>query len=167
MEIWDVYDINRKKKEKVHERGVPLLMGEYHLTVEVWIVDSSNRILLSQRHPSRNNGLLWECSGGAVLAGEESVDGAQRECKEEIGIEIDKQLFKYIGSDIRKDYIIDTYVVYMDCISYEIKMQPEEVVDVEYVTLEEMIIWGEKGKIVKSTWDRFLKYQSKIMQKGD
>ena len=39
-------------------------MGEYHLTVEVWIVDSSNRILLSQRHPSRNNGLLWECSGG-------------------------------------------------------------------------------------------------------
>lgn len=64
MEIWDVYDINRKKKEKVHERGVPLLMGEYHLTVEVWIVDSSNRILLSQRHPSRNNGLLWECSGG-------------------------------------------------------------------------------------------------------
>ena len=55
----------------------------------------------------------------------------------------------------------------MDCISYEIKMQPEEVVDVKYVTLEEMIIWGEKGKIVKSTWDRFLKYQSKIMQKGD
>ena len=122
MEIWDVYDINRKKVGKVHERGVPLLTGEYHLTVEVWVVDSSNRILLSQRHPSRNNGLLWECSGGSVLAGEESVDGAQRECKEEIGIEIDKQLFEYIGSDIRKDYIIDTYVVYTDIICFEIKM---------------------------------------------
>ena len=167
MEIWDVYDINRKKVGKVHERGVPLLTGEYHLTVEVWVVDSSNRILLSQRHPSRNNGLLWECSGGSVLAGEESVDGAQRQCKEEIGIEIDKQLFEYIGSDIRKDYIIDTYVVYTDIICFEIKMQPEEVIDVKYVTLEEMINLGEKGEIVKSTWDRFVKYQSHIMRKCD
>lgn len=165
MEKWDVYDINKVKIGKVHERGKPLPVGEYHLTAEVWIVDSYNRILLSQRHPSRNNGLLWECSGGSVLVDEESLDGAQRECKEELGIEIDKQLFKYIGSDIRRDYILDTYVVHADICCSDIKMQSEEVIDVKYVTLEEMINLGKTGEIVQSTWERFLKYQTNIMQK--
>lgn len=58
---------------KVHERGKPLLPGEYHLTVEVWIIDSSNRILLSKPGPSCNNGLLWECSGGSVLVEEKKA----------------------------------------------------------------------------------------------
>ena len=164
MEKWDVYDINKVKIGKVHERGKPLMEGEYHLTVEVWIVDSYNRLLISQRHPSRNNGLLWECSGGSVLVDEDSLDGAQRECKEELGIEINKQLFKYVGSDIRRDYILDTYVAYTDICCSDIKMQPEEVVGVKYVTLEEMINLGKSGKIVQSTWERFLKYQKNIMQ---
>ena len=47
---------------------------------------------------------------------------------------------------------------------YNIKMQPEEVIDVKYVTLEEMISLVKLGEIVKSTRGRVLKYKSNIMR---
>lgn len=31
---------------------------------------------------------MWECVGGSVLAGEDSLTGAVREVKEEVGLEL-------------------------------------------------------------------------------
>ena len=76
MELWDVYDENRKMTGKTHERGVPLGPGEYHIIADVWTVNQRSEILLTRRHPDKPYGLLWECTGGSVLTGENSVEGA-------------------------------------------------------------------------------------------
>ena len=53
MELWDVYDENRKLTGKTHERGVPLGPGEYHIIADVWTVNQRSEILLTRRHPDK------------------------------------------------------------------------------------------------------------------
>lgn len=48
--------------------------GEYHLAADIWVINENNKILITQRHPDKNFGLLWECSGGAVVADESVVN---------------------------------------------------------------------------------------------
>lgn len=35
MEVWDVYDKNRNKANKIHVRGNPLAVDDYHIVVHV------------------------------------------------------------------------------------------------------------------------------------
>lgn len=39
-EFWDIYDVNRIKKGKLHKRGDYMHKGEYHLIVHVSIKNS-------------------------------------------------------------------------------------------------------------------------------
>ena len=86
LEMWDLYNGKREKTGKVLPRGVPVPKGLYHLTVSAWIVNSQGQYLLSRRHPQKTYPLCWECTGGSVLAGEDSLNGAVREVREELGI---------------------------------------------------------------------------------
>ena len=52
-EFWDLYDKNRNKLGRLHERGLPINSGEYHLAVEVWVKNNRNQVLLTQRHPDK------------------------------------------------------------------------------------------------------------------
>lgn len=88
-EIWDVYDIKGNKLNKTVLRDMGCLQKyEYHLSVDVWIFNSKNQILIQKR--SANKRLfpnLWVCSaGGAVISGENSFQGCIREVQEELGI---------------------------------------------------------------------------------
>ena len=78
-ELWDLYDITRKKTGAAVERGQTIPDGSYHLVVSVWIRNRHGEFLLSQRHPDKPYPLYWECTGGSVLAGESSLEGAVRE----------------------------------------------------------------------------------------
>ena len=110
MELWDVYDENRKLTGKTHERGVPLGPGEYHIIADVWTVNQRSEILLTRRHPDKPYGLLWECTGGSVLTGENSVEGALRELSEEVGIHASKDELHLIHSICLKERFVDTYI---------------------------------------------------------
>ena len=58
----------------------------YHLVVHVWIRNSKGEYLISQRSANRPTyPLMWECVGGSVVKGEDSLQGAIREAKEEVG----------------------------------------------------------------------------------
>lgn len=101
MEIWDLYDINRNIIGE-HIRGNEMPDNGYHLVVHVWIKNSKGQYLIAQRSASReNNPLKWECSGGSVLKGENSMQGALREVKEEVGVDLDNTRGKVIFSHTR------------------------------------------------------------------
>ena len=85
-EYWDVYDKNRKRTGKLHKRGIRMQPGEYNIVCEAWIV-SGNRLLVTQRCKYKNFGGLWECTGGAVKAGESSIDCIKREIKEDLSLD--------------------------------------------------------------------------------
>ena len=88
MEKWDLYNAKREKSGITVCRGEIIPKGLYHLSVSVWIVNQQGQYLLSQRHPKKQYPLYWECTGGSVLSGETSLQGAIREVKEELGISL-------------------------------------------------------------------------------
>lgn len=106
-ELWDLYNQERQKTGIVHERGNPVPQSFYHLVVSVWIMNSQGQYLISQRHPDKPYPMYWECTGGSVLAGESSLQGAVREVKEELGLMFDvttAQLLYHTRRDDCRDF---------------------------------------------------------------
>ncbi len=89
-EIWDIYDSEGRKTGRFAVRGDRLNEGEYHLIVNVWRYNSRGEWLIDKRADrgfSEMDG-LWESTGGAAVAGEESIDAALRESYEELGVKL-------------------------------------------------------------------------------
>ena len=83
-EMWDIYDINKNKTGKqVQRNSYQFKKGEYHIVVTAIIINSKNEILISKRAAYKKFGLMWECNGDSILAGETSLEGVLREIKEE------------------------------------------------------------------------------------
>lgn len=102
-EIWDLYDENRELLGKDHVRGEQLPINGYHLVVHVWIRNSKGEYLISQRSANRPTfPLVWECVDGSVIKGEDSLQGALREVKEEVGVDLLPEKGHVILSDIKK-----------------------------------------------------------------
>ena len=103
MELWDLYTEDRVLTRKEHIRGEELPENLYHLVVHVWIRNSKGEYLVSQRSANRPTfPLMWECVGGSVLKGESSIEGAIREAKEEVGVELQLNNGKLVFSKVRK-----------------------------------------------------------------
>ena len=102
MELWDLYTANRAPLGRTHRRGEPLPPGGFHLVVHVWLRDSGGRYLLSQRAADRPTfPLMWETTGGSVLLSEDSLEGALREVREELGIDLPPKEGKLLFSRVR------------------------------------------------------------------
>ena len=88
MELWDIYDADKKPTGRTMKRNDWCLKdGEYHLTVLGVIKRTDGRFLITKRVMTKNWAPgWWEVSGGAAMAGEESREAVLREVKEETGL---------------------------------------------------------------------------------
>ena len=164
MELWDLYDENRNLIGKTHIRGEALDKGLYHLVVEIWTIDKTGKILLTQRHPSKNHGLLWECTRGAVTAGENSLEGAVRELKEETGLLVKKENLSLIDTNFLGSSIMDTYVNILEFNLEDLSLQKIEVVDAMIVTINDFEKMYKQGLIVPSLWKRYSIYKNELLK---
>lgn len=130
-ELFDMYDIHRKPLGHTHPRGMPIREGEYHIVVQVCVLDKWGRLLLTQRHPDKTLAKMWEVTAGSVLAGEDSVTGAMRELFEETGLRVEKKQMILLFTRIGADYFLDSYVVRLnqDGESMNLVMQEGETID--------------------------------------
>lgn len=143
QEIWDLYDRDGKRTGKTVLRGMPIPEGLYHLSVSAWILNNSGQYLLKQ-YPLR-----WECTGGCVLSGEDSLQGMLREVSEELGILLESDGAKLL-SHIRRDETQDFYDVWQfqtDIELSEIRMQETEIVAVKLVDREELLAMYHHGEL--------------------
>ena len=100
-EIWDLYNEKRELTGRDQVRGEEIPRGYYHLVVHVWIRNRCGKYLISQRSADRPmQPLKWECVGGSVLKGEDSLTGALRETKEEVGLSLEPKDGKIVRSTI-------------------------------------------------------------------
>jgi len=100
-EIWDLYNEKRELTGRDQVRGEEIPQGCYHLVVHVWIRNRCGKYLISQRSADRpTHPLKWECVGGSVLKGEDSLTGALRETKEEVGLSLVPEDGKIVRSTI-------------------------------------------------------------------
>lgn len=161
MEKWDLYTKYREKTGKEHIRGRKLPEGLYHLVVHVWIRNRKGEYLISQRSADRPTfPLMWECVGGSVLKGESSIDGALREVKEEVGLDLDQNAGKLIfskirGSDVKYECksfndIMDVWLFDYDG---ELRLEAattDEVAACKWMTVSEIRKLYENNKLVQT-----------------
>ena len=101
MELWDLYNERRELTGREHIRGEAVPDGYYHLVVHIWIRNRKGEYLISQRGADRpTHPLKWECVGGSVLKGEDSLRGALREVREEVGLSLPREDGKLVCSMI-------------------------------------------------------------------
>lgn len=102
MEKWDLYTREREKTGLTHIRGEEIPEGCFHLVVHVWLKNSRGEYLISRRSADRPTfPLMWETTGGSVLMGEDSLSGALREVREELGIDLPPERGRLMFSRVR------------------------------------------------------------------
>ena len=153
-ELWDIYDINKKKIGRTAERDVyQFKEGEYHIVVTGIIINSKNEILISKRAEHKKFGLMWECSGGSILAGETSLEGIIRELKEELGIEFSKKEAIFL-KEIRRDKIPpdfkDLWVFRKDIDIKDVTFTDGENIDAKWVNIDEFIKMSENNEVTST-----------------
>lgn len=109
-ELWDVYDCNRRATGRVHRRGDFLKRGDYHIVVHVWIMNQKNEFLLTKRAPTKGFPNMWETPGGAALCGDDSLQAAMREIREETGLLVAADEGTRLLSIRREDDFLDVWV---------------------------------------------------------
>ena len=151
MELWDLYTRDRQLTGETHIRGEILPPERYHLVVHVWIKNSRGEWLISQRAANRPTfPLKWECVGGSVTAGEDSLTGAIREAEEEVGVDLDPVQGKLVNSTVREHFqdIKDDWVFLYDGLIDLRNATTDEVADMRWMTVEEIRQLYDAGELV-------------------
>ena len=154
MEMWDIYNADKVRTGESRPRGSYLADNEYRLAVQVWIRNSKGQWLISRRVPEKSNPLMWETTGGCVIAGEDSRQGALREAYEELGVHLDMKkgyLYRTFRSD-RPKYsfpgFLDVWVFENDTPIEQVVLQEGETCGAKWATAEEILAMMERGEFV-------------------
>ena len=150
MEIFDLFDDERKPLGKTIERGQKPGNGENRMVVHISIFNSKGEMLIQQRQSTKRNWAnLWDISvGGCVVAGETSQMGAHRELLEELGIEYN---FEGVRPHLTINFdngFDDHYLIEKDIDLKDIVMQEAEVQDFKWASKEEIEKLFKENKFV-------------------
>lgn len=162
-EYWDLFDENKNLLGRTIKRGEAFAEGEYYVCCEIWIQNSKGQFLVTQRHPDKKAGGLWEFSGGGVLAGETTKQAAIRELAEELGVHVEESELKLLEVYKHKNYFMDIYVVKKDLQLEKLILQPEEVVDAKWVSSDELLTMIEEKQVVWSVGLRYQQYGNLLL----
>lgn len=163
MEQFDLYDSSMNKLPHKMNRGEANNPGEFHLVVHIWIRNKKGQYLIQQRNKKEDQiPYQWAVTGGAVLAGETSIEGAIRETQEEIGVSLLPHQFQLIKRDFmthsQANYITDLYLVTEELLLNDCKIDTVEVKDLAYKSMHEIKQMIEEGTF----WD----YERLLERKG-
>ena len=146
MELWDLYNEHREMVGRDHIREEEIPAGCFHLVVHVWMRNTKGEYLISQRSAHlRSLPLMWECVGGSVLKGEDSLTGALREVEEEVGVALSPEKGKRIQSVLRRTINGKAFNDILDIWLFEY----DGPVDLAQATTQEVaqVAWRSKAQI--------------------
>lgn len=143
-EYFDILDENGNKTGKTKLRSDVHRDGDWHKAVHIWIINNNGEVLLQRRCATKdsNPNMLDISSAGHLSAGDDSLEGALRELKEELNLEIKpedlqfiktlKRSSKYTETFINNEFD-DLYIVRTDKKIEDMKFQEEEISEIMYV----------------------------------
>ena len=161
MELFDVIDSKGNptgkivSREKAHAEGIP------HRTAHIWIIREKEgrvQILLQKRSQNKDSfpGKFDTSSAGHIQAGDEPLESALRELKEELGISAALEQLHFAGTFpisfakefhgkmFRDEEIAFVYIYQEPVNTAELVLQTEEVEAVQWFDLEE--VYEQCGK---------------------
>ena len=150
MELVDKFD-NKRQPLNISRERYEKIKGEYNQSVHVWFVNSQNKLLIQKRSDTKRvYPGMWAITGGAVDSGELPITALYREITEELGIEVSPEETELLLSITRTYDFVDVYLVKKDIDIADITMQPEEVQEVKWVTINEFKELLRENKIPSS-----------------
>lgn len=161
-ELWELYtkDKQRTGLYYVHGSGFPIPQNMYHVSVEVWVKNDRDEILITQRHPCKDFALMWDNPRGDVMAGEEVIQGAVRELFDKTGIVASKEELTYLGETLIDDHFMVSYLYHLKDSGFILHLQPNEAIEARYITSD--ILDDLEVEIVPHVWRRYIKYRDKL-----
>ena len=165
MEYNDVYDKDRNLTGRVHRRGTRWRDGEYGLVVCVWVYDGEGNILLTRRAKEKSFPGTWENSGGAVKAGENSLQAIVRELYEETGIRANPEEFELLDTGTDKTFHYDYYCIRRKVPLSQIVLLPGETDDAQWASFEQVHKLIEEKKMCKVIARQFRKQEPLLLRR--
>ena len=150
MELFDLYTRDRIRTGRTMVRGDKVPEGLYRLVVHVCIFDPEGRMLIQQRQPFKKGwSNMWDITvGGCAVAGDTSQDAAEREVREEIGLELDLQDERPTMTTTFDGGFDDYYVLTRAVDLSSLHLQYEEVQTVRSAEKEEILRMIDDGQFI-------------------
>jgi len=167
MELFDVIDQNGAKTGIKKERGVVHREGALHATSHIWIARKNKKsgydILLQKRSANKDShpGCYDISSAGHIAAGDEPLESALRELKEELGIVAEPEQLKEIGVQY-KNYEGEFYGKPFRDNQRSLLYLYQETVDIEQLRLQkseiESVIWMDYQEALQAIRENTIKH---------
>ena len=158
-EFWDAYSGDGQKLgytiKRTASENIP--DGVYHIVVRVYVFREDGFLLTTMRDERKqSNPLMWEITGGSVLAGERPVEAALRELYEETGISKTESEIQEVYSlaDHPRKRLYHVYMVKVDRDTV-IKLQDGETCDYRFIDFSQYEDFMHRQPFVKSEIRRY------------
>ena len=162
MELWDIYDEERRLTGKTMVRGEAYPEDGYHLVVHMCVFNSKGEMLLQRRQLDKDGWPgMWEMgASGSILKGETPLQGAIRELKEECGLD---------GEDMELLFVCHNevtfywhYLCVTDCPKDSVTLQEGETIAYKWVSREELLAVINSDRFVPTQRQRWLPFLNQI-----
>lgn len=147
MEKRDLVDKNRKYIGETTSTESNITEGKYIQIVIMCIENDKNEFLIQKRALKKNG--KWALTGGHVISGEDSVTAVLRETQEELGLELEENEVELIFGKRAYDCFVDIYYIKKDIELSNLKLEKEEVENVEWANLKQIRNLKEKGTFLE------------------
>lgn len=138
-ELVDLYSEKKEKTGKVMSKDNPFPPNMFYLTAHIWIYKDGYWLIQKRALSKKVNPGIWSVTGGTVKAGENSLEGAVRELKGELNIEVPTEQLRYIGTYLQKYAFVDVYFLELRKNLKNISFDRQEVTEVEWATFSEIL----------------------------
>ncbi len=141
---------------EVHQKGL------IHREACVYLINNQGKVVLQQR---RNNSLWDHSAAGHFSHTETYLEGAKRELKEELGVEVEESELREIGYERlgsvkgprqQNFRFMKIYVVYKDIGEKDLVLNSDEVLQVKFFNKEELKKILQKPQILTQSGKKLI-----------
>lgn len=159
MEILDLYDNQGRKTTEKIERGNTIPEDKNIMLSVIFIKNNKGEYLIQKT--SKQKGNRYSSTGGHVVNGESGFEAIKRELDEELGINVEDNKIKYLSTFKypKKNCLFNVYILNIELEEIEnIKLQEEEVEEIKFISVNEIINIINEGNFLESHAYIFEKY---------